>query len=124
MLDKFFAELVNDDDPEKPGEEKAEPGNQRSYCPIKRTGTVVDFANPDAEVKGPRNSNREDGKVSKSFRHEQEYERLSRDEREKQDCPMDLRRRWILRAVARYPHKRGLTHMTSYPEVAIPKRDQ
>jgi hypothetical protein len=50
MLEQFFAKFVNDDEPEKPGEEKAESCNERSDGPIQGTGTVVDFAHPDAEV--------------------------------------------------------------------------
>ena len=81
MLEEFFAKLVNDDDPEEPGEEKTESGNEGSDGPIQGTGAVVDFANPEAEVERPRNRNGIDGKISERVRNEPESERLSRNKR-------------------------------------------
>jgi hypothetical protein len=124
MFEEFFAEFVDDDDPEEPGEEKTDSRNEGSDRPVKGTGTMIDFSNPDAEVKGPRYCDGVDGEVPIRIGNEPECERLSRNERKKQKCPMNPRRRGINRDVVCSRHIRGLAHTLSYPEVAIPKRRQ
>lgn len=113
MLDKLFAEFVDDDDPKKPGEEKAESGNEGSDCPVQGTGTVIDFANPEAEVKGPCHGDSIHSKVSIGLGNEPECECLSRHEGKKQKCPMNPRRRRIDGAAVCSVHNRGPTHTVS-----------
>ena len=61
---------------------------------------MVDFANPDAKVQGPRHGDGIDSEVAIRIGNEPECERLSRNERKQQKRPMNPRRRWIDRAVA------------------------
>jgi len=124
VLEQFFAEFIDHDNPEEPGEEKTESSNEGSDRPVEGTGPVVDFANPDAKVQRPRHRDSIDGEVAIGIGNEPECKRLSRNEREQQKRPMNPWRRWIDRAVARSRNIRGLAHTLSYPEVAIPKRRQ
>jgi hypothetical protein len=96
VLQQFLANLVDDDDPEYPGEEKAcGEGGQR---PVKRERTVVYLADPDAEIDGPRRDEDILGEIAVRVR-EARSNKLQSDKRDQKYGPMQARRGRVQSAV-------------------------
>jgi hypothetical protein len=124
VIQQFFAQFKDRDDPEEPGEEKSVADNEGREGPVERTGAVIDLAHPDTEIGRPRDSDHVTCEVPVGRRKEPENERFSGSQQQKNDSPMNARRRRKGAAVIHSIMGGRLLHTTSYPEMTMAKRSQ